>query len=580
MSPLVLGPILRYVDDHRATVWFETARPATITVTTSVGVTVEDHTWGLYDHHYALLVLEGLPADTAIEYGVTVTPDPTDPTDPVDPGAGPVDEPVSWPAYGPPPIFRTTGSADTPARIAFGSCRRGDDYSPGSLRQIGADALVGLAWRVQLQQPSERPQLLALLGDQVYADNPTAPILHRLRMRRAAGIGPTDAEVIDEICDFEEYTWLYHQSWSEPAVRELFAVVPTCMILDDHDLRDDWNSSAQWRAAVTATHWFRDRVIGAMSSYWVYQHLGNLSPEALARDTMYAAIRKATSDTRRELLLADFVVRADAEPSSARWSFTRDIGSTRLIMIDSRCSRSLEPGNRAVVDSREWEWVREQVFTDPPETVLFGTSLPVLMLPALHHLEQWNEATAEGAWGQRWSPLAERIRLAVDLEHWAAFAASFRAMMDLAREIVGRPDAPRRVLWLSGDVHCSYVARADIAGRSMYQLTMSPFRNPLELPIRIVNRIAGRPSVIRWARALARRAGVRESGVDWSVTDGPWFDNGVMILTVPDGPGAELAVEVAHATSSGDNVASQRLSTTAVLPLPVHPAQSAHVVSR
>lgn len=577
MSILILGPMLRYVDDHRATIWFETAQPATITITTSVGVTVDGRTWGLYGHHYILLVLEGLPADSSIEYRVTISPHlHADESD----GTGD-HEPETWPAFGPPPTVRTTGAPDQPARIAFGSCRRGDDYSAQSLREIGADALVGLAWRVRLQSPTLRPHLLALLGDQVYADNPTAPILQRLRARRGAGIGPTDPEVVDEICDFEEYTWLYHQSWAQPAVRELFATVPTCMILDDHDLRDDWNSSAGWRERVTATSWFRDRVIGAMSSYWVYQHLGNLSPDALADNDMYAVLRAADSDAQREHLLAEFVVRADAEPSSARWSFTRDIGETRLIMIDSRCSRSLEPNHRAVVDRQEWEWVRTQVFTDPARTVLFGTSLPVLMLPALHHLEQWNEATAEGAWGRRWSSWAERIRLAVDLEHWPAFSDSFRAMMDLVRDVAERPGSPSRVLWLSGDVHCSYVARADIAGTSMYQLTMSPFRNPLELPIRIVNRIAGRPGVIHLARALARRAQVQPSGVDWSITDGPWFDNGVMILTVNNTAreADEVTVEVLHAAVSGDDDASQRVVTTAVVPLPTHPERASSVAS-
>ena len=60
------------------------------------------------------------------------------------------------------------------------------------------------------------------------------------------------------------------------------------MLLDDHDLRDDWNTSLSWRRWVTAQAWWPDRVDGAYASYWVYQHLGNLSPDELDADDVYA----------------------------------------------------------------------------------------------------------------------------------------------------------------------------------------------------------------------------------------------------------------------------------------------------
>src|SRR5690625_6472964 len=55
------------------------------------------------------------------------------------------------------------------------------------------------------------------------------------------------------------------------------------------------------------------------------------------------------------------------------------------------------------------------------DLLLIGTTLPFLMIPALHHLEGWNEATAKGAWGRAYRFVAEHIRQLVDLEHWAAF---------------------------------------------------------------------------------------------------------------------------------------------------------------
>ena len=40
--------------------------------------------------------------------------------------------------------------------------------------------------------------------------------------------------------------------------------VPTAMIFDDHDVRDDWNTSAAWRDEMRATTWWRTRIrVGA-----------------------------------------------------------------------------------------------------------------------------------------------------------------------------------------------------------------------------------------------------------------------------------------------------------------------------
>ncbi len=536
---LLLGPLVRYVDCDRATFWVETDRACTVAVQTRAdsGETrrVEEPTWGLHGNHYALVAVEGLPADSVVDYTVSIDGDQV------------------WPAAGRRAVVHTQRS-DGPITVAFGSCRRGDTYSEEALTRIGADALVGLADRVRDQESSLWPDLLVFLGDQVYADDPSPEIVDRLHARRAAGervAGARSEEVEDEICDFEEYTWLYQESWGDLRVRELLATVPTCMILDDHDLRDDWNSSADWRAEVTRAPWWEDRVIGAFSSYWVYQHLGNLSPQELEQDEMYAAVRAATSDAEREKLLAEFALRADSEPSSARWSYHRDIGNTRLIMIDSRCSRDLRPERRAMVDDTEWAWVREKALSADTEHVLLGSSLPFLMLPGLHNIEQWNEAVAQGAWGRRAAVVGEKLRIALDLEHWAAFGKSFADMVDLVDELVTGPRAPRSLVWLSGDVHCSYVARAETrvpTSTALYQLTMSPFRNPLDLPIRAVNRLAIRRPVARALERLARRAKVEPVHARWETEAGPWFDNGVMSLTT-DSQALHLRVDhaaVAH----------------------------------
>src|SRR3712207_594807 len=103
--------------------------------------------------------------------------------------------------------------------------------------------------------------------------------------------GSRGAEAPDEqVADFEEYTRLYAESWSDPQVRWLLSTVPSSMIFDDHEMIDDWNTSAAWRREVTGQDWWAGRISGGLVSYWVYQHLGNLSPQELADNKTWQAI--------------------------------------------------------------------------------------------------------------------------------------------------------------------------------------------------------------------------------------------------------------------------------------------------
>ncbi|GAB3598710.1 alkaline phosphatase D family protein [Angustibacter peucedani] len=546
---VVVGPLLRYVDDTTATIWVETDRPCEVEV-----LGHREPTWEVHGHHYALVVVEGLEPASRTVYTVQL------------------DGAQAWPEPGakePPSVIRTM-SDDTRVRLAFGSCRRAAPFDKGSLRKVGADALVALAERMMGGGHDQWPDALLLAGDQVYADDPSPAMKHRLQQLHALGARRAEGEdedVREEIIDFEEYTWLYQESWRTPAVRWLLSTLPTCMILDDHDLRDDWNSSWSWRQEISQKPWWRQRVVGAFSSYWVYQHLGNLSPRELAQDEVYAAVRAATSTEAREQVLADFAWRADTDPSSARWSYHRDFGRTRLVVLDSRCSRDLDPDHRAMVDDVEWQWFRD-VTDAEVDHLLIGTSLPFLLLHGVHHLEGWDEACAQGAWGPLGGRMGEKLRLALDLEHWAAFRTSFDAMVERVGEIGRRERPPASVMWLSGDVHCSYVATAQVEGvdparTSVVQLTMSPFRNPLEPWIRLANSWFEKKPVHRTLGWLARRAGVRDPGITWTVPDGPWFDNGVMTVDVR---GRRAQVEVEHAKVVGGAQVLDRTRTRELTP--------------
>ncbi len=573
---LLLGPMLRHVAATSATLWLETSRPCSVRVEVGTGVlespvTATTRTWGVHGHHYAILVVRGLPEDAELPYSVHLGD--ADHDGPAGLRGGGT---LVWPpdaaqhpelASYPPSTVHTAGGRGR-LRLAFGSCRRSEPLDREGVRQVGPDALVELATRMASDPQAPRPDVLLMLGDQLYADEPSVDVCERLEGARRDPDVADHPEVADEICTFEEYTWLYTESWSQPPVRWLLSTVPTCMLLDDHDLRDDWNTSQAWREEMREKPWFDDRVRGALGSYWVYQHLGNLSPQALDEEQLLAAIVAAPDDDARSTMLDDYAERADSEPDSARWSYVRDFGTdeerVRLVAVDCRCARRLEPGDRAILDDAEWAWVQEQALPSGatageehlPQHLLVASTLPVLMVPAFSDVEGWNEALVAGRWGRRLTGPAEALRRAVDLEHWAAFGTSLHDLLRLLSRVATQPDPPASILMLSGDVHCSYVARAHLDGvvggrTAVHQLVMSPFRNPLKPALRVANRLADvRP--VRWfARALARSASVPPPPASWEVEEGPWFDNGVMTVVL-DGPSARLEVDHVRATRRGD----------------------------
>lgn len=133
------------------------------------------------------------------------------------------------------------------------------------------------------------------------------------------------------------------------------------------------------------------------------------------------------------------------------------------------------------------------------------------MAPGIHHLEAWNEALCAGAWGKTAAKLSEKLRRAVDLEHWPAFETSFHRLVGLLRSVAAgeRGRAPASIVVLSGDVHHAYLARAAFKNSAVqsavYQAVCSPMRNALEVRERTVFGSPGRGGRSRWANAYPAR---------------------------------------------------------------------------
>jgi hypothetical protein len=402
------------------------------------------------------------------------------------------------------------------------------------------DALRVLALEMARTERDKWPELLFLLGDQVYVDEGSPETRERIRERRGTGTPPGG-----EVTDFEEYSWLYVESWSDPMIRWLFSTVSVSMLWDDHDMSDDWNISCSWVEEMGERSWWHGRAASGIMSYWIYQHLGNLSPRELDENELYRRVRgseRATSELRR------FAAEIDSTGSGSRWSYCRDLGNTRAIFMDSRAGRVLKEGERSIFDEEEWEWIVEQASGDF-DHLLISTTVPFLLSPGFHHLEAWSERVCDGAWGGLAARGAEQLRRAVDFDHWACFDKSFQLLRGLLEEVGSgkRGKAPASIVVLSGDVHHAYLAetafRPDAEMQSaVYQAVCSPYRNPLGANERRVIKAGFSRPFIAAMRGLAGWAGASDPGLRWRLADGPYFDNQVATLRL-DGRRAVMQLD-------------------------------------
>lgn len=138
--------------------------------------------------------------------------------------------------------FRTAAADPTSARsYAFGSCRY-------LLRLFGGtifDERGDKAFRSILDQMSHSRRVdgLIMAGDQIYAD---------------------DLNIVAPDQAIDEYVSRYRTVFGQTGIRQLMSQVPTYMILDDHEIEDNWPSKATQKDWLTLYP-------AAIHAYQIYQ---------------------------------------------------------------------------------------------------------------------------------------------------------------------------------------------------------------------------------------------------------------------------------------------------------------------
>lgn len=532
MPEVRVGPLLRHVGATDATVWVETDQPCRVEV---LGNTAE--TFEVEGHHFAIVCITDLDPDDEHPYEVHL------------------DGVSAWPPPDyeyPTPRIRLM-PRDGSLRLMFGSCRASAPHHPPYTNQHwwhpkgkGIDVLRTYGMRM-LHQPSALwPDALLMMGDQLYADQVNDDIKNLVADREVHANGPV--EVLE---DFEEYCIGYWDAWSDPLVRWMLSTIPTSMMFDDHEINDKWNTSQAWLDEMRQTDWYETRIIGGLMAYWIYQHLGNMSPAELSEDETY---QKVTATRHGTEPIRELARQAEKDDGVSHFSMCRDLGSARLIVVDARTGRQLQPGRRQITTDEEWDWITANVDGNY-EHLLFASSLPMLLPYGMHHVEAWSEAVGDGAWGKRMRGLGEKVRMVANLDHWACFQRSFRSFEDLVIDVATgrRGRAPASMVMFGGDVHHCWVSEVGLpddtptAGTKIWQVVCSGLRKEPSAGERIVLRLGHTRLAETLGRALVKTTKVGMPRLRWQPVTTPQFRNQVGTLEIS---GGEIGVRIERVTGS------------------------------
>jgi hypothetical protein len=248
----------------------------------------------------------------------------------------------------------------------------------------------------------------------------------------------------------------------------------------------------------------------------------------------------------------------------------------------------LADGHRSMTSPEGWRWLQQSV-TGRYDHLLLVSSMPWLLPRAIHEAERWSDVVTAGARFHLVRDPVERLRRAIDLEHWAAFGDSFDRLQSLLYDVAqGRlaPDRtpPASVNVLSGDVHHSYVARAhwpegDPAA-PVRQLCSSPVHQAMSAELRATLRVGWSRPVGRLAAAVVPTlTGTPRTTLRWSSPTGPVFGNALITLRL-DGREGSWRLERSVRSATGEptlvRVGDGRIDDPAVGPRLERPLHGGH----
>jgi hypothetical protein len=375
------------------------------------------------------------------------------------------------------------------------------------------------------QRETQWPRLLLLIGDQIYADEPsTSAVRFNAHLRGGAK-------------NFAEFASLYEFAWThDKNVRQALALLPTYMICDDHEITNNWNNQPFWRAALLRHQHNEQLLVDGLVAYWVYQAWGNLLTTATpalensapvfpsGRDASLRIMQQAARSGEDALEpLREEMRRAVYGETRLRWHYTVPT-SPPLFVADARADREArfnkplrdrplhqperiaarathrvahEETPARIMSHDQMAELKDWLSAYDAEMVMLVSSVPVLLPPIIGYAEYMMGRRIDPARSRSWrwplrllGHMQQKIATRTSFDHWPLFGATWKELVQLL--------ALRRheVLVLSGDVHFSYAMEGHLTegassaagtssstrtnrGACLYQFVCSPFENHL-----------------------------------------------------------------------------------------------------
>lgn len=523
MPDLRVGPLVRAVSPDSIIIWAELTAAETVTLLVYAnGIedapqTISQKSTMVGGHHYVTLELQHLQPATWYTYQLFA--------------ASTGKELALAPASPVTQCFRTLAppsSAQTsPLRVAYGSCRKAEANQPDALSALG----YWLSEHFE-QRETEWPHLLLLIGDQIYADEPSVSLRQ------------TSPQLGIEATNYEDFCYFYHHAWStDSGVRQVLATLPTYMIFDDHEITNNWNSMPAWRAKTTQTG-EEQILIDGLVAYWIYQGWGNLAQHTTQHPLLTIMQQAAESGEDALEQLRDYVRRDLYGKVGLRWHY--EIPSTPPIFVaNARTERTAITTGKdedilaptRIISHSQTADLQHWYASDQSTMAVIVSSVPVLLPPAIGWLEY---LTGQRLWldrsiwlrrlGLQLARVQQRIAMRAGFDHWPLYPVSWQDLLQLFQQ-------PKDTLILSGDVHFSYALTARLmhqpdADTYLYQFVSTPLQN--ELSPADQQKIKLQARVSRWSygglkqRVLPLAAADKTVHIDRNLL----FENTLAIVTL------------------------------------------------
>ncbi len=310
-------------------------------------------------------------------------------------------------------------SADKGVSFIFGSCRY-----PGLLWTAKkTDHIFGAI--LKKFRSSNAPQFLMMVGDQIYAD----------KLNKSIPIDRADTP--------SEFHERYATAFTSPNMRALLRTVPTYMILDDHEIEDNWVKGRMDRDA-DKRFLFQTAISAYMSYQWIH------CPRNYGSKGEVLDVDGAKLFYSFECGGYPFFV-MDSRTQRIRDDHDYKLDDNHLLGYPSKPSA---PGYQGQINILcDWLVSQQKQFGDRPKFIVS----PSVFVP--------NGVETAG------SDEDERARRKkCEDDSWAAFPVTRRQLL---QTIVN--ESIQNVVFLCGDVHCSCIAEISFTHKTIGPLPLRAF---------------------------------------------------------------------------------------------------------